>query len=84
MPMGYYTFLRIYLFGIAGYLTFEGYTEKEEVNGRVILFGIIALLFNPFIPIYLHDKEVWSFIDFLVGVIFLIKGFNFKQRVTNE
>ena len=75
MPIGYYTFLRFYLTGIA----YNEYGKKEEVSGSVILFGIIAVLFNPIIPVYLHDKEVWSFIDFIVGVIFLITGFRYKN-----
>lgn len=79
MPIGYYTFLRLYLFGISAYLAFQFYSEKEAVSGMVILFGVIAILFNPFIPVYLHDKEVWSVIDFIVGVIFIVKGIQFKQ-----
>lgn len=80
MPIGYYTFLRIYLTGIAAYLAFHEFGKKDEMNGSVVLFGIIALLFNPFIPVYLHDKEVWSVIDFIAGVIFLIAGFKFKNQ----
>lgn len=79
MPIGYYTFLRIYLTGIAAYLAFHEFGKKDEVSGSVILFGIIALLFNPFIPVYLHDKEVWSVIDFITGVIFIIKGVQYKE-----
>lgn len=80
MPIGYYTFLRIYLSGIAAYLAFHEYDKNDKVSGSVVLFGIIALLFNPFIPVYLHDKEVWSVIDFIVGVIFLITGFKFENK----
>lgn len=80
MPIGYYTFLRIYLTGIAGYIAFIEFGKKDEMSGSVILFGIIALLFNPIIPIYLHDKEVWSVIDFIVGVIFLIASFKFDKQ----
>lgn len=78
MPIGYYTFLRIYLTGVAGYLTFYEYSKKEKVNGWVISFGVVTILFNPIIPIFLHDKELWIAIDFIVGILFLIAGFNYR------
>ena len=53
LPIGYYTFLRIVVTigSVAVVLT-----ELENgLNFWVITFGIIAILFNPFIPIYLND-----------------------------
>lgn len=82
MPIGYYTFLRFYLTGVAGFLAFHEFSKNDKVNGWAVLFGIIAILFNPIIPVYLHDKEVWIFIDFIVGVIFLVKGFTFQDKET--
>lgn len=72
LPHGYYSFLRIVITIIAGLNTFillDG--------GNKILFYIfisIAILFNPFIPIYLN-KATWAPIDVLAGLFFLVTVF---------
>ena len=77
MPMGYYTFLRIVIsIGAIVVIT----TDYEEgKNAWVIVFGIIAVLFNPIIPIYLHDKELWVMIDIIVAIIFGVKGLKIEE-----
>ena len=50
------------------------YAQGDKLNLGVILFAVIALLFNPFIPVYLHDKETWSVIDTITGVIYVGVG----------
>ena len=50
------------------------YAQGDKLNFGVILFAVIALLFNPFIPVYLHDKETWSVIDAITGVIYVGVG----------
>lgn len=80
LPIGYYTFLRLYLTSVSVYLVVDEYKKANKVNSSILIFGIIAILFNPLIPIYLHDKEVWNVIDFVVGIIFIIKGINFREK----
>jgi hypothetical protein len=53
--------------------------SKRGLNFWGIAFGLIAITFNPIIPIYLNDKSAWMPIDFLVGALFLIKSFTHKQ-----
>lgn len=78
LPMGYYTFLRIVVtIGSAAVVVKE---RENGLNFWVITFGLVAILFNPFIPIYLKDKSVWMIIDILCGIIFLIKSFTLKQK----
>jgi len=77
LPIGYYTFLRIYLTLVAGYMAFVKYGEDESINIWVVLFGVTAILFNPIIPVYLHDKSTWSIIDIAVGVLFGISALRF-------
>ena len=50
------------------------YAQGDKINLGVILFAVIALLFNPFIPVYLHEKEAWSVIDAITGVIYVGVG----------
>lgn len=77
LPIGYYTFLRIVVtIGAIAVVI------KEFDNGLgfwVIAFGLIAILFNPIIPVYLHDKEVWMPIDIISALLFLIKSFSITK-----
>ena len=50
-------------------------------NFWVITFGLIAIVFNPLIPIYLNDKSAWMPIDIIGGIIFVIKSFTLKQKI---
>lgn len=74
LPIGYYTLLRIVV-TIGAVIVVANELEKG-FNGWVITFGLIAILFNPLIPVYLHDKSAWVLIDLIVGALFLIKSLN--------
>ncbi len=77
LPIGYYNFLRIIVtFGAISVLVNE---LKKGINFWVIAFGITAIIFNPIFPVYLNDKSAWMPIDFLVGVLFIIKSFSNNQ-----
>ncbi len=78
LPIGYYTLLRIVVtIGSVAVVV----TEYEEgLNFGVITFGLIAILFNPLIPIYLNDKSAWMPIDIIGGIIFIIKSYTLKQN----
>ena len=69
LPYGYYTILRFVLCGTSIYLAFNA----QEFNKKqwVWVMGIIALLFNPIIPVKL-DKATWTIIDIVTIVIFTI------------
>ena len=77
LPSGYYTFLRIAVtFGAIGLII----TEFEKgISFWLILYAIIAIVFNPIIPIYLYDKESWLVIDLIVGLLFLVKSLKYKS-----
>jgi hypothetical protein len=77
LPIGYYTFLRIVVtIGSVAIVL----TELENgLNFWVITFGIIAILFNPFIPIYLNDKSAWIPFDIFGGILFIIKAITLKN-----
>lgn len=79
LPIGYYTLLRIAVtLGAVGVVV----TELENgLNFWVITFGLIAIIFNPIIPIYLNDKSAWMPIDIIGAIIFAIKSFTLKQKI---
>ena len=79
LPIGYYTLLRtVVTIGSVAVVV----TEFENgINFWVITFGLIAIVFNPLIPIYLNDKSAWMPIDIIGGIIFVIKSFTLKQKI---
>jgi hypothetical protein len=78
LPIGYYTFMRIGV-TIASILLIRKEIEKG-INTWVILFGIITILFNPILPIYLGSKSSWIPIDTISGIIFLAYVFTNKRN----
>ena len=75
LPYGYYTILRIIVTIVAGITAFIASEQDNEI--WMILFGAIAILFNPIIPIYL-DKEIWVVIDIIVAILFVLSTFTVK------
>lgn len=85
LPIGYYTFLRIVVFIASCLLSLKTYNEKNKLSLWTIIFAFTAILFNPLIPVYLYDKEIWSILDIIVAVIFIINGYNtYKGRKLNN
>ena len=78
LPYGYYTFLRIAITFTAVYGLIKEYSGK--IDFLIIALGIIAILFNPIIPIHLGDKSIWRLINIVCGGLFLIKGLKIKQE----
>ena len=77
MPIGYYTFLRISVtIGAILVITSE---YEDGLNAWIVVFGIIVVLFNPIIPIYLHAKELWVILDIIVAIIFGVKGLRIQE-----
>ena len=78
LPIGYYTFLRIIVSVCA-----IGIIINEFENGLsfwVITFGIIGVVFNPIIPIYLQNKDIWAPIDIIVAILILVKLLTFNKN----
>lgn len=75
LDIGYYTFMRIVVFLAGCFITFVSYKENDRVNFWTAAFALVAILFNPIIPVYLHDKDTWAVLDFIGAALFAIKGF---------
>lgn len=76
LPIGYYTLLRIVVTIGAVIVVITEFSNG--FNFWVISFGLIAILFNPLIPVYLNDKEAWMPIDIIAAILFIVKS------LTNE
>lgn len=66
--IGYYTLLRFLVTFGAILWAIQFYGKNQNL---FITFCIIAILFNPIIPIYL-GRELWRIVDFITGIIFVI------------
>jgi len=49
-----------------------------------IIFLVILIIFNPFIPIYLYRKSLWIPIDTITGILFLLIAFAEKLEQKKE
>jgi len=65
MPYGFYQFVRfasLIGFGILAYSASENENKTE-----MIIYGGLALLFQPFFKIAL-GREIWNVVDVIVGI----------------
>jgi len=53
---------------------------KEGLNIWIITFSLMAILFNPLIPVYLGNKSAWMPIDIIAGIIFVAKSLTYKSK----
>ncbi len=75
LPYGFFTFLRWVVSGTAAYLTW--FSLNYEKRGFPLIMGVIAILFNPIVPIYL-TRDLWKIIDLVVAAILLVSFFALK------
>jgi hypothetical protein len=68
MPYGYDTLTRIAVCGFVSFLAFVGWEDGVVSRICSAIFGCIAVLFNPIIPIYL-SRRTWFRFDVGVAII---------------
>lgn len=71
MPYGYYQLVRFLAMAVFAYLAFCEY--KDGATDRVILFIVLAILFQPFAKIAI-GRVLWNIIDVIVAgyLIYLV------------
>lgn len=62
LPYGYYTLLRLVVCVAASVLVWQELRARGGVSAWTVGLALVALLFNPIVPIYL-DREAWLPID---------------------
>lgn len=72
LPYGYYQFLRWAVCAIAIFIAIKAYTWRSF--WATWLFGAIAVLFNPIVPVNL-PKATWQPIDAAVALLFWLSIF---------
>lgn len=74
-PYGFFTLLRFVVFVATAYVAWMAYEQKREK--WIWIFGFLAVLFNPFFPIYLN-RDLWSIIDLVTGLFLVASVFVLK------
>lgn len=77
-PYGYYIFLRWAIFATSIAVAYNFY--QPSLTGWLLVFGAIAFLFNPLLPVYL-DKLTWVGIDLISAVLFFIASGSIKKKL---
>lgn len=81
LPTGYYTLVRIAVCLISALSCYWSYKSDNKVGIATVVFGLLALLFNPIIPVYLQDKEIWTVIVIVAAILLFIRYFTLKDKV---
>jgi hypothetical protein len=68
-PYDFYTLERFLVSGVAIWIAYGAYTIGVFTRLPVVLFGGLAVLFNPLIPVHLTRQD-WHPIDLVVAAIF--------------
>ena len=77
MPYGFYQLVRFMALVGFGILAFRA-NEKNN-NTELMIYGALALLFQPFIKIAL-GREIWNIIDLIVGIGLIASLFINKSK----
>lgn len=80
LPIGYFTILRIIVFMVAVFIVFE----NLKTTHWLLIFLIIAILFNPIFPIYLYNKDIWIPIDVVCALLFLAEALIYKKSIKED
>lgn len=76
MPYGYYQFVRFISLVGFGYLAYDYYKTNQQQLAYA--FGILALLFQPFVKIAL-GRALWNVIDVIIAIFLLVLIFVKKK-----
>jgi hypothetical protein len=68
LPYGYYQILRWIVCSMAIFNAYIAYRFEKALY--IVIFGIIAILFNP-IFIISFQKDVWQTVDIICGIVFV-------------
>lgn len=68
---GYYTILRWVVSLVAIYYALGFYSKIKVFDWKIWTLVVVAVLFNPIAPIFLHSKMVWGIIDVLIAGFFI-------------
>jgi Family of unknown function (DUF6804) len=80
LPYGYYTFTRIVTCGIPAWIAYAGFQEGPAIKVWSIALALIAVLFNPILPIHL-DRSTWFYLDLGAAGVFVAHLIFVRQKL---
>ena len=69
MPYEYYQILRWVVCGVSAYTAFLA--SEMALNGWMWLFIVIAIMFNPIVPVHM-TRDAWAWIDATVALLIIV------------
>jgi hypothetical protein len=72
MPYGFYQFVRFS--GLIGFAVLAYQANQQGRQTEMIIFGGLALLFQPFFKIAL-GRQMWNIVDVIVGIGLIVSIF---------
>lgn len=71
LPYGYYMALRLAVCAAAAFIAWKEYElNGKEANSYTWIFGIVAVLYNPFLPVHLF-KLLWVVLNLGTAATFI-------------
>lgn len=70
MPYAYYKLLRIVVTFTAAFLAYKEYDAYKDLNGWLALLCLIAIVYNPIIPVHL-TKAIWIGVNIITIILLL-------------
>ena len=80
-PYGFYIFLRLIVTITAAYIIFDTYKNFKGINETIIIFSIIAILYNPIIPVH-FTREIWLPINFVTAGIYFFNFHKINKKIS--
>lgn len=66
MPYGYYELVRLTAMAVFGFMAYNYHAARKD--GHMIMFGILAALFQPFFKIAL-GRTIWNILDVAAAIL---------------
>jgi hypothetical protein len=79
LPYGYYGLLKLVVCGSACYQLYSSYSEIKKITSTDTPLIILALFYNPLIPIHL-GRPVWTVINLLTIAYLFYKVRKIKKH----
>ncbi len=79
LPYGYYTLLRFAVCAAAAFLAWKHYAAASRIGAWSVGLGLMAVLFNPLIPIHLN-RSAWAPIDIGAAIVFVVHYYAVRSR----
>ena len=67
-PYEFYMLVRVVVFATAAFVTWTLWQEDKQAHA--VTFGIVAMVFNPFIPAHL-TREIWTVLNLAAAGLFI-------------